>query len=146
MTRDQFLAELQSRADTQHELARDFGPTYALTRATERAKARKLFTQGAVATTNAPSLQNDATTPPPPEMIEAARNLPPPAERITPPIEKSASIAPRVDAWLEKNANLLMTDAQRRYPELLKVARPVPQIKRGKTAIPVRSGLSGGAA
>jgi hypothetical protein len=165
MTREQFLQELQSRVDTQLELARDFGPSYALTRATERAKARKLFSQAAVATTNAPLLQNDATVMPPQEAIEAARNLPR-AEKIPISAEPEASklasveeiieqrcagsIAPRVDAFLEKNASLFMTDAQRRYPELLKAAgsmtRPVPTTKRAKSAMPVRSGLSGGAA
>jgi hypothetical protein len=70
--------------------------------------------------------------------------------------EVTASVAPHVDAWFEKNASSFLSPAQLRYPELLKAAadtKTVPNLKRGpatasatRGAVPTRSSLSGGAA
>lgn len=63
---------------------------------------------------------------------------------------KTASVAPSVDAFFEKLAE--PTEAQRRYPELMKVAkatmRKVPEssLKDPPGATPVKSNLSGGSA
>lgn len=70
---------------------------------------------------------------------------------------KTGSVAPNVDAFFEKLANAQTTEAQRRYPELLKVAAPragtfkVPDttLKRptpGFGENPSKSSLSGGSA
>ena len=60
--------------------------------------------------------------------------------------EPEPSIAPHVDAFFEKLA--APDEAQRRYPELRKVAQtPAPDLKpRTKTQLPVRASLSGGSA
>lgn len=141
---DRFHMQLQTKVDTQAALEHHLSHTVS-TREKERASARKLFRQAQVATTMAPSLQPDMLTPPPE-----------PTPDVGPTPVKLASIAPNVDAWFEKNASSLLTDAQQRYPELLKVAagvQTVPNLKRGKVtaamtpgATPVQSGLAGGSA
>lgn len=68
-------------------------------------------------------------------------------------VQKTASITPRVDAFFEKLA--APSDAQRRYPELMKVAasgtKKVPNLKPRVTTelsgpTPVRASISGGSA
>lgn len=59
--------------------------------------------------------------------------------------KKTASI----DYFFDKLSELSLTDAQRRYPELLKVAGPLttpsPTLKRAKSAVATTSSLAGGA-
>lgn len=69
-------------------------------------------------------------------------------------LEKRSSVSPQVDAFFEKVAQASLTDAQRRYPELLKVANAgrtakVPEIRKrtsndatGET--PTKSDIAGG--
>jgi hypothetical protein len=132
---DRFHTHLDSKVDTQATIQKLF--SYAKTnRERERAKAKKLFVQGGVATTNSPGLQPNVLETP---ALEQDAGLA--------PAVKTASIAPRVDAWFEKNAHLLLTEAQRRYPELLKAAAvPSPTLKRGKSTPMVQSSLAGGSA
>lgn len=124
---------MRTREDTRAEADVLFGGTAKAMRQSETAKMRKLFVQAPVAQTMAPNLQG-AT------------------EKTA-----SASPAPHVDAFLEKLANSQTTEAQRRYPELLKVAAPragtfkVPDttLKRptpGFGENPTQSALSGGSA
>lgn len=227
---DRFHTNLDSKVDTQAMLQKLFG--YAQTsREKERAKARKLFRQGEVATSNAPGLQPNVLETPPLEQeaglahavktasVEKmagmarvrrigfsavrkkafetgtagvgldnaaevagmklerrmarypggeggyfkAHGFKEPKGKATKEtatalvnqfrptraaqVSKTASIAPRVDAWFEKNAHLLLTEAQRRYPELLKAAAiPSPTLKRGKSTPMVQSSLAGGSA
>lgn len=72
---------------------------------------------------------------------------------MAPNLQKTASITPRVDALFEKLS--APTDAQRRYPELLKVAdsgtKKVLNLKPRVTTdssgtSPVRASISGGSA
>lgn len=66
--------------------------------------------------------------------------------------QKTASVAPNVEAFFDKLAEARLTDAQRRYPELQKVAVGSPvkvpglALKKPPGAIPARSSLSGGSA
>lgn len=82
---------------------------------------------------------------------EAAPVAPP--QEPSPQPQKTASVSARVDAFFEKKAYL--SEAQRRYPELLKVAdsgtKKVPNLKPRVTtdtsgATPTRAGISGGSA
>lgn len=74
-------------------------------------------------------------------------------------LQKKASITSHVDAVLEKLAQPQLTEAQQRYPELLKVASnfsakpnlakaPIKKMDKGGTTgeVPVRSDVSGGSA
>ena len=72
---------------------------------------------------------------------------------MAPNLQKTASITPRVDAFFEKLS--APTDAQRRYPELMKVSAAgtvkSPNLKPRVTTdtsgpIPTKSALSGGSA
>ena len=144
---DQFHMQLQSKVETQDELTGRF--SHAVTsREKERAVARKLFKQAPAAQTMAPGLQPDVLTPPEDESSNETSSGPvkvASAEIILRRCE--GSLAPRVDAFLEKAAAATMTEAQRRYPELLKVAaRPAPALKKRPSALPVQSGISGGSA
>jgi hypothetical protein len=136
---DRFHTTLDSRVDTQATLKKLFD--YATTsREKERAKAKKLFTQAGVASTNSPGLQPNVLETP---ALEQDAGLAPAVKTAS----AEFSIAPRVDAWFEKNASSLLTEAQRRYPELLKAAAiPSPSLKRGKSTPVVASSLSGGSA
>lgn len=90
------------------------------------------------------------------------------AETMAPQLTKTSSVRARaqsvtanVDAFFEKLSEARKSDAQRRYPELMKVStapgigtRPSPTLKRSVSAgnsstkgeLPSRSMLSGGAA
>jgi hypothetical protein len=69
---------------------------------------------------------------------------------MAPILQKQAS--KNVDAWFEKNAQLNMSAAQRKFPELMKVAhlRKEAAIKRvvtkAKGAPAVQASISGGSA
>jgi len=95
----------------------------------------------------------------PPEAMEHEQALPPEAAppqappQAPPGEQKTASITPRVDAFFEKLS--APTDAQRRYPELMKVSAAgtvkSPNIKPRVTTetsgtTPTRSALAGGSA
>ena len=73
----------------------------------------------------------------------------PAAQTLAPNLQKE-SAAKNVEAFFDKLAEASITDAQRRFPELLKVAQqPTPDLKPkpvtpGKGPIPVRDGLTGG--
>jgi hypothetical protein len=138
---DRFHTTLDSRVDTQATLKKLFG--YATTsREKERAKAKKLFTQAGVASTNSPGLQPNVLETP---ALESDAGQAPAVKTAS--MEPAYSITPRIDAWFEKNASSLLTEAQRRYPELLKVAAiPSPTLKKGKSTPAVASSLSGGSA
>jgi hypothetical protein len=79
---------------------------------------------------------------------------PPQAPPQAPGAQKTASITPRVDAFFEKLS--APTDAQRRYPELMKVAGGAGTVKTPNTKArvttdrsgptPTKSDLSGGSA
>ena len=71
--------------------------------------------------------------------------------------EKKSSVTANLDAFFEKLSEASVTDAQRRYPELLKVAYANPTTKtpdlkkrvqgtENVGSVPVRSDLSGGSA
>jgi tyrosyl-tRNA synthetase len=75
------------------------------------------------------------------------------AETMAPTLAKTASVTENVDAFFDKLAEDSKTDAQKRYPELLKISvapgvgtRPTPAVKRPASALPVQSSLAGGAA
>lgn len=85
------------------------------------------------------------------QLMEKLFTVMPTVITMNPALQKTA----HVDAFFEELADASMTDAQRRYPELLKVAanatgsvgRILPVGKDGPTGkVPVRSGLSGGSA
>lgn len=85
------------------------------------------------------------------QLMEKLFTVMPTVVTMNPALQKTA----HVDAFFEELAEASMTDAQRRYPELLKVAanatgsvgRITAVGKSGPTSrIPVRSGLSGGSA
>jgi hypothetical protein len=105
-----------------------------MTRAATRAQADELFEHKAtgIAAANQARLK---------ELFVQA----PAAETMAPSLAKTAA----VDTFFDKLAELSMTDAQRRYPELLKVAGPLttpsPTLKRAKSATAVTSTLAGGA-
>lgn len=94
---------IRTRNETRAEADVMFGQTAQKQRQTENEMMRKLFAQFPASQTMQPSLQKvsavdlDALVPPTP-------------------------LAPNVDAFFEKRAYL--SDAQRRYPELQKVASP----------------------
>jgi hypothetical protein len=139
-----FHMQLQSKVDTQGELQSIFGHE-TTSREKERALARKLFKQAPAASTMAPILQPDVLTEPAvhePEIGQGPMKL---ASAELVERRLSGSPAPRVDAFLEKNASAFMTEAQRRYPELLKVACTRSTPKR-KTVVPTQAQLSGGSA
>ena len=141
---DRFHTTLDSRVDTQAILKKLFN--YSTTsREKERAKAKKLFRQGEVASSNSPGYQPNMLETPPTELDAAGAQISTSSKQAS--VAPAYEIAPRVDAWFEKNAHLLMTEAQRRYPELLKVAAiPSPTLKRGKSTPIIKSSLSGGSA
>jgi hypothetical protein len=113
-----------------------------LTRARTRAEAESLFSQANVARAKEQRLLGDI-------FVQT-----PGAETMSPMLAKTAAI----DAFFEKISAPALTEAQRRYPELLKVAaapgpgtRPSPTLtKRTVTSLrgatPTQSSLSGGAA
>lgn len=121
-----------TREDTRAEADLLFGDVAKKVRKADTEKMKRLFVQAAASQTMAPNLQGDT--------------------------EKTASVAPAVDDFFEKVAAVdTRTEAQRRYPELLKVAAPragsfpTPTLTRKPAApgigeTPVRSGLSGGSA
>jgi len=141
---DRFHTTLDSRVDTQAILKKLFN--YSTTsREKERAKAKKLFRQGEVMSTNSPGYQPNMLETPPTELDAAGAGISTSSKQAS--VEPAYDLAPRVDAWFEKNANSLLTEAQRRYPELLKVAAiPSPTLKKGKSTPAVASSLSGGSA
>jgi hypothetical protein len=104
-----------------------------LTRAATRAQADELFEHKATGIAEANQRLKEL-------FVQA-----PAAETMAPPLAKTAS----VDTFFDKLAELSMTDAQRRYPELLKVAGPLtvpaPTLKRAKSSTAVTSSLAGGA-
>lgn len=119
-----------TREETRAEADALFGDRAKEVRKADTAKMRQLFVQAPAAQTMAPNLQGGT--------------------------EKTASVAPSVDAFfseIEKVASG-QTEAQRRYPELLKVAsKKVPNLAPHKPGpapgfgpVAVRSGLSGGSA
>lgn len=114
-----------TRADTRAEADVLFGDVAKKARKTEGERLRKLFIQAEAST--------GATTP-------------------SHELQKTASVAPATEQFFQKLAHATMTDAQRRFPELLKVAAPgiqrVPlgSLKKPCGALPVKSGLSGGSA
>lgn len=67
------------------------------------------------------------------------------AETMAPSLAKTAA----VDQFFDKVASANLTEAQVRYPELLKVAgpltNPAPSLKRLKSAVATTSSLAGGA-
>lgn len=112
-------------------------------------------------------LVNSAPPPSPkPKKLKLARAKLPTRERVLKTGRKVATYMARhrdvatevsktaaVDAWFEKNASAFLTEAQRRYPELLKAAadtRPVPVDKttrmKASKPVPAQAALSGGAA
>lgn len=120
-----------------------------LTRDDQRAAADALF--GGVAMV---SRQADR------DLIKKLFVQSPGAETMAPTLQKEASITPALDAFFEKNAKALgLTEAQLRYPELLKVAagrsamasQPTPDLSKRKVTAnsgpdAVKSSLSGGSA
>jgi hypothetical protein len=130
---ERLKAILRTRADNQFELDRLFSGNPKIRHQT-RQKMEKLLRQSEAAETMAPSLQRD--------MPKTASIRPKGLTRAV----KTASIAPNVDAWFEKNAHRFHTDAQNRYPELKKVARTLPGKCTKTVGTPVRSGLAGGSA
>lgn len=70
-------------------------------------------------------------------------------QTMTPSLQK-VSAALHVEAFFDKLASSHLTEAQQRYPELLKVAQqPTPSLKAkpivaGKGPLPVRAGITGG--
>ncbi len=113
-----------TRAETRAEADVLFGGLAKATRKSEGEKLRKLFVQTPAAM--------GATSP----NVE---------------LQKTASVAPATEAFFEKLARASMTDAQRRFPELLKVAAPgvqrVPISASKKPCMPpVRADITGGSA
>jgi len=141
---DRFHTTLDSRVDTQAILKKLFG--YATTsREKERAKAKKLFRQGEVMSTNSPGYQPNMLETPPTELDAASAPISTSSKQAS--VAPAYELAPRIDAWFEKNASSLLTEAQRRYPELLKAAAiPSPALKKGKSTPATKSSLSGGCA
>jgi hypothetical protein len=115
-----------TREQTRAEADALFGGAAADMRKKDRGELEKLFVQTPASQTMAPNLQKQASA----EMPEPDPVL----------------LTANVDAFFEKLS--APDDAQRRYPELLKVAqKPTPNLKpRPDTQAPVRSNLSGGAA
>jgi hypothetical protein len=124
--RERFHVMVSTREDKRAETDALFENAKA-SRARDRAVVNKHFVQAPAAVTMATNLQAE--------------------------MPKEASVAPHFDAWLEKNAGAFMSDAQKRYPELLKVSGleqgKLPQaLSKGKAGgakpTPVQSSLSGG--
>jgi hypothetical protein len=137
--RDRLHATIQTRADNQFALdgALDHSKT---TREQERAKAKTLFVQAERAESMAPSLQVNLG-----EGLDKEASF----QEISPPL------APTVDEWFEKNSDLFLSEAQREFPELLKVAaepQKVPILRRryNESAtpgpVPSQHSISGGSA
>lgn len=174
----QFHLELESKADTQFEANNLFANARA-NRTQARASLKKLFVQAPVATTMAPNLQPELDKMSSVELsiemqeqlglvkrayqvkTSKKRTLAEAADKTCPMKKtatkresktKKASVAPHVDAWFEKNAHLLRSEAQNRFPELLKVAAEpkllASKIRRSPTSgpTPVQSALTGGSA
>lgn len=123
----------------EEELAR-FKAT-VLTRAVTRAQAETLFSNANTAKAQAQRKMDG--------LFVQAKG----AETMAPTLAKTASVTHNVDTFFEKLAEANLTQAQKRYPELLKASaapgvgtRPSPALKRPVTATPAQSSLAGGAA
>jgi hypothetical protein len=137
--------EVKTRARTRAEAELLFDEAHRA-RDGEVARLRQLFTQAPVAET--PSRLAPRIPPPPPTDLGSLYGM-----------GKSSSVTANVDGFFDKIAAASLTDAQVRYPELLKVsAAPggrgtfvLPTLSKRSTtptrgASPVQSPLSGGAA
>jgi hypothetical protein len=164
--RERFHLMLNQRIETDLEFRDLFRDAYKAMKKGDQAKMKRLFVQHAAVVTQAPNLTAEIPDPP----MEAPDPYKPgqpastgvgdgakltnqacsPSKPKKLSLKKTASVAPSVDQWFEKNAQALLTEAQQRFPELLKVAQPVPVDKtikpktNGKT--PAQASLSGGAA
>lgn len=148
--RERFHMMLSTREETRAETDSLFVNAKP-SRARDRAVMKKHFVQAPAAITMAPTLQAEPPKEPPKEEEQG------PHPSYGNPVSKTASVAPRVDEWFEKNSSVFLSDAQRRFPELLKVAgneqAKLPGAvlnKRPKTSssgpISSQSMLSGGSA
>jgi hypothetical protein len=147
--REKFHMMLNTRLETDLEFRDLFIDAAKDMRKGDRAKMKQLFVQFPTVITMSPNLTADIPEPPRTPEPDPFR----PGQKGMVPLNKAASVAPSVDAWFEKNASAFLTEAQRRYPELLKVAadtRPVPVEKKvaikGSGATGRQSNLSGGSA
>lgn len=95
---------IRTRNETRAEADEMFGETAKKQRQVETEMMKKLFAQFPASQTMQPSLQK----------VSSAES-----EK---PVDQTPSLTPNVDSYFEKRAYL--SDAQRRYPELLKVASP----------------------
>jgi len=150
-TAEQVKQQIKTKEDTKAETDVLFNHAQE-TRKKNRKKLKKLFVQAEGAETMAPGLQ--AESPPfDPTWGIKAPEMP---KGLT--ATKVASVTKNVEAFFEKQASGL-TEAQRRFPELLKVANatgpvPRPPLVQPKKATPtsaggvtpVKSVLSGGGA
>jgi hypothetical protein len=165
--RERFHMMLNTRLENDLEFHTLFIDAYKAMKRGDQSKMKQLFVQHAANVTQAPNLAPELPDPP----MEDTDPYGPgqPASTSVGPggkLMNTAISAPKmpgkklklsktaaVDAWFEKNASAFLSEAQRRYPELLKVAadtRPVPVDKTTKVkaskSVPVQAGLSGGAA
>lgn len=147
--RERFHMMLSTREETRAETDSLFVNAKP-SRARDRAVVKKHFVQAPAAITMAPTLQAE-----PPKEVPKQEGPDLSASYGSP--VKTASVAPRVDEWFEKNSSVFLSEAQRRFPELLKVAGnecgKLPGAvlaKRARTSssgpIPSQSMLSGGSA
>ncbi len=103
---------IRTRNETRAEADVMFGTTAQKQRQVENEMMKKLFIQFPASVTMQPSLQK----------LSSVNGE---------PVDQTPPLSQNVDAFFEKRAYL--TDAQRRYPELQKVAAlPTPGLNKGK--------------
>jgi len=123
--RAEMVRTVVNRTQNRLEADMNFGDTASVARKKAGEELRKLFIQAEAAQTG--------TTP-------------------SHEVQKTASVAPNVEAFFEKLSASVFDDAQRRYPELQKLAIgdpvKVPSFTQKKLpgSIPTRSPISGGSA
>lgn len=165
--RERFHLMLNTRLETDFEFRDLFIDAYKAMRKGDQAKMKQLFVQHAANVTQAPNLAPEIPEPPredpdpfgpgQPASTSVGQggkllNTSPPKPPEQKPLRMSKTAA--VDAWFEKNASAFMSEAQRRFPELLKVATsdtqktPVERTTKlkGTGKSPVQSPISGGSA
>ena len=142
----QLEMEVKTRARTRAEANVLFSETNQA-RAQAQRSLKGLFhqTPGAETSSMSPQLSPDFK---PAKLDEFSKNRPPPSKLVT------ASVTANVDAFFEKLSEARKTEAQRRYPELLKASAapggrgtfPTPATSKKARGTPTQSSLSGGAA